>query len=171
MTDSVSARNERFREIFGRYKNRTYDFALRMLGDRETAGDVVQEVYMRLYKALESNPNFSDVQSWLFILTRNLCLNIIRDSAKEVSLDRTFTEMQVDADFADSGLRKVKRAMAALDPKYREALILKEYQGFSYQDIAGVLGITVPAVRSLLYKARLSLKENFEKLSIKRWSP
>jgi len=170
LTDPVSTRQEKFREIFSRYKNRTYDFALKMLGDRDAAGDVVQEVYLRLYQALESNHQFADVQNWLFILTRNLCLNIIRDSGKEVSLDKLLTDRQVDPDFADAGLRKVKRAMAALEAKYREALILKEYQGFSYEEIAEVLGITVPAVRSLLYRARIRLKENFEKLSIKRWS-
>ena len=171
MTDPVSTRDEKFREIFSRYKNRTYDFALKMLGDRDAAGDVMQEVYLRLYQALESNRQFADVQNWLFILTRNLCLNVIRDSGREVSLDKLVSDRQVDPEFADAGLRKVKRAMAGLEPKYREALILKEYQGFSYEDIAGVLGITVPAVRSLLYKARIKLKENFEKLSIKRWSP
>ena len=168
MTDSDTGKNKKFREIFDRYKNRTYDFALRMLGDRDAAGDITQEVFLRLYKAIDSNPGIGNMQSWLFILTRNLCLNNIRDSRKQVSIEEMNFDSTVGSDFGNAGVIQIRKAMSALDEKYREALVLKEYEGFTYSEISGILGVTVPAVRSLLYKARLQLKENFENLSIKR---
>lgn len=144
-----------------------YDFALKMVGDADTAGDITQEVFIRLYKSNSNHTAISNVKNWLFILTRNLCLNRIRDSRRQVSLDAVpETEIQVDCS-ADSRHIILQKAMYALAPDLREALILKEYQGFSYIEIGGILGITVPAVRSLLYRARVALKEIYEKYSIK----
>lgn len=168
MTDPDTGRREKFREIFDRHKNRTYDFALRMLGDRDAAGDITQEVFLRLYRAIDGNPEIGNMQNWLFILTRNLCLNEIRDSKKEINIDSLDFVEAVEADFARNDVRQIRKAMSALNAKYKEVLVLREYEGFTYSEIAGILGITVPAVRSLLYKARLMLKENFEKISIKR---
>ena len=123
---------------------------------------------MRLYRAIDGNPEIGNMQNWLFILTRNLCLNEIRDSKKEINIDSLDFVEAVEADFARNDVRQIRKAMSALDAKYKEVLVLREYEGFTYSEIAGILGITVPAVRSLLYKARLMLKENFEKISIKR---
>lgn len=167
MTESVDGKNKRFGEIFCGHKDRVYNFALRMLGDRDAAGDITQEVFLRLYKAIDSNPAILNMQSWLFILTRNLCLNKIRDTKKEVSLDTEMREALTDSGCDDSRIAMVRRALMCLETRYREILVLKEYQGLSYNEIGDVLGLTAPAVRSLLYKARISLRENFEKLSIK----
>lgn len=139
-----------------------------MLGDRDAAGDITQEVFLRLYRAIDGNPEIGNMQNWLFILTRNLCLNEIRDSKKEINIDSLDFVEAVEADFARNDVRQIRKAMSALNAKYKEVLVLREYEGFTYSEIAGILGITVPAVRSLLYKARLMLKENFEKISIKR---
>ncbi|MEW5923605.1 MAG: RNA polymerase sigma factor [Candidatus Zixiibacteriota bacterium] len=166
MTGPVSGSNERFNEIFHRHKDQVYGFAVRMLEDRDIAGDITQEVFLRLYKSIDANPAITNMRSWLFILTRNLCLNKIRDSKRVVSLDTMDVENLSGAETEDSNRAILRKAMLCLETRYREVLILKEYQGFSYSEIGEILGLTVPAVRSLLYKARMMLREKFEQLSI-----
>ena len=166
MTGPVNGSNERFSEIFNRQKDQVYNFAVRMLGDRDAAGDITQEVFLRLYKSMNTNFAITNLQNWLFILTRNLCLNRIRDSKKEISLETAGVESIPGVDDENSNMPVLRRAIMCLETKYREVIILKEYQGFSYSEMGDILGLTVPAVRSLLYKARIMLKEQFERLSI-----
>lgn len=166
MTGPVNGSNERFSEIFNRNKDQVYGFAVRMLGDRDAAGDITQEVFLRLYKSMNTKSAITNMQNWLFILTRNLCLNRIRDSKKELSLETAGVENIPGVEDKNPNMTVLRKAIMCLETKYREVLILKEYQGFSYMEIGGILGLTVPAVRSLLYKARIMLKEQFERLSI-----
>lgn len=163
MDDQTNITGKRlFTAAFEAHKNHIYDFALRMLGDADSAGDITQEAFIRLYRSLTDHTAIVDIKSWLFVCTRNLCLNYRRDRGREVSLDDAPASAEPTTAEPDSRIQAVRIALAALDSGYREALILKEMQGFSYQEIGRILQITVPAVRSLLYKARLALREKLE---------
>lgn len=163
MTENSRQIKERFLKVFESNKNSIYNYALKMTGDRDSAGDITQEAFVRLYENMDSNSDISSPQNWLFIITRNLCLNSIRNAKKEMSLDSFDNPGSLAYDDIKPDHLKLQKAMMYLEPKYREALILKEYQGFSYDEMSKILGITVSAVRALLYKARTLLKENFEK--------
>lgn len=154
-----------FETIFQCYKNQTFDFAFRMLGDNDAAGDITQEVYIRLFKVLRNNSQIKDIKSWLFIAVRNLCLNKIRDGHKEISLDSIPNENLGYDNDPDTNRIVLEKSLLSLETRFREALILKEYQGFSYKEMAQILQITVPAVRSLLFKARMRLKDNFHRIN------
>jgi len=158
--------HDSFSELFDRYKDRTYDFAVRMLGDRQAAGDVVQDVFLRLHRQRQDQNHIQNVEAWLFIVARNLCLNQLRNQSKLVSLDSLENSpAEATTDPRQSALRQ---ALASLDSPYREAIILKVYQGFSYQEIAGMLGKTTPAVRSILFKARCMLRDRITGKSNRR---
>jgi RNA polymerase sigma-70 factor (ECF subfamily) len=163
-TVATSSDPQNFTELFHLYKNRTYDFALRMLGDDQAAGDVTQEVFLRLYQHQSNHSRIADVKSWLFIVARNLCLNQLRDRSRHQPLDSAEKHPAPADSAVDPRQRALRRALAALEPEYREVIILKMYQGFTYREIAGILGKTVPAIRSLLFQARSRLRDRIDKL-------
>lgn len=152
-----------FETLFHRYKNQTYNFAYKMLGDKQTASDVTQEVFIKLFKSQNHAKTIDNPKNWLFILTRNLCLNKLRDSKREIGLE-TLEEESSDNQIQDIHVQKLKKALNQLEPNFKEALILRAYQGLSYQEISEILAISVSAVKSLLFRARVRLKEIFEKL-------
>ena len=155
----TSSNHQQFTELFHLYKDRTYDFALRMLGDANAAADVAQEVFLKLYLSQCNHDRIADVKSWLFIVARNLCLNQIRNRRKQVPLEGIEDQLVASNPTVDPKQQALRLALASLESPYREALILKVYQGFSYQEIAEILGKTVPAIRSLLFKARTMLRD------------
>jgi RNA polymerase sigma-70 factor (ECF subfamily) len=153
--------------MFHRHKNRVYDFAVAMLGDRDVAGDVVQDVFIGLYTQMNNGTKILTPKSWLLAATRNLCLNRIRDSRKQTALEDS-THVAID-DASDEAIHDVlEAALQSLDGNLREVLILREYQNLSYAEMAEILGTTVPAVRSNLYRARIDLREAYRKLTAMR---
>ncbi len=152
-----------FREVFIRYKDRVYDFALKLTGDTDTAGDVTQEVFLRIYKQLTQGHRIEHPRRWLFISARNLCLNTMRNERHTTTL--------AEADFAATAdgpespeVMLLRKALHQLDPNDREVLILKEYQGFTYREMAAILECTIPALRSRLYEARKRLRDIYSRL-------
>jgi len=152
-----------FETLFHRYKDQTYNFAYRMLGNRESAGDITQEVFIKLFNSQRNPVRINNLKNYLYILTRNMCLNRIRDTKKEIDPDSIVEEKSIGSEITNLQLLKLKRAFTQLEPDLKEALILREYQGFSYKEISEILGISISAVKSLLFRARLKLKEIYEK--------
>lgn len=152
-----------FETLFHRYKNQTYNFANKMLGNKESAGDITQEVFIKLFNSQKNPARINNLKNWLFILTRNLCLNRIRNTKKEISLDSIADEKSIEDSNSNLQVLKLQKALDQLEPDLKEALVLREYQGFSYKEISEILSLTVPAVKSLLLRARLRLKEAYEK--------
>jgi RNA polymerase sigma-70 factor (ECF subfamily) len=165
---AINPVRERFLALFHENKNRVYDFALRTLNDKDAAEDVTQEAFIRLFNTLKKNSSINNGRNWLFIATRNLCYNYLRDHRKEVAIDSIENSESVIATPVRHEHLRLQKALNTMDGNYREALILKEYQGLSYYEISQVLSTTVPAVRAILYKARLQLKQNYEKIKTAR---
>ncbi len=159
----------KFEIIFHGHKHSVYDFAVRMLGSRDAAADVTQEVFIRLHKTLSENDNgIQDIRAWLFIVNRNLCFSRIRGRRPDTPLE-VAENIPGDGDASlDPDHRDLRKAMAAVDSRHREALLLREYSGFSYREMAEILEITEPAVKSLLYKARVQLRDVFMKYKAQR---
>ena len=148
-----------FREAYGRHKDILYRFAWRMTGSPTAAEDLVQECFL----VLLGNPAAFDVRrgtlrSFLIGITRNLSLKQLRG-------ERTFDEL--DEDYAacqpidPEGLERagvVARAVAALPPLQREALILAEYEELPLEEIARIVGAELAAVKSRLHRARENLR-------------
>ncbi|MDH3891176.1 MAG: RNA polymerase sigma factor [candidate division Zixibacteria bacterium] len=161
-TDSQS-----FTQLFHEHKNHIYDFVLKMLGDKDTAADIVQDVFIRLHEHLNKKRPIDDVRNWLFIVARNLCLNHLRRHRKQQPLDSVIDNIEHSYSTADSRLTALRQAVGRLESPYREGLILKVYQGFAYTEIADILGTTVPAVRAILFKARNQLRNALNRTQAK----
>jgi RNA polymerase sigma-70 factor (ECF subfamily) len=158
--------NLAFVALYNRYKRSVYAFCSKILMDQERAKDALQEVFMRVYEHREQLTDSTRFRPWLFAIARNQCLTFIR-AAKHTS--REEIEFDVDSLFSEATPEEVlekkeeaellSKFLAALKIEYREVLLLREFQGLSYREIAEVLGSTESGVKSRIFKARQRLFE------------
>jgi RNA polymerase sigma-70 factor (ECF subfamily) len=147
-----------------------------MLGNAAEAEDISQQVFLRLWRHAKRYRPDAKFTTYLFTITRNLVFNETRRRRrhKEVSMDESegFASVQVATGFAsqpDSELlqaelqRTVDAAIAALPEAQRLAVVLRRYEQMPYEEIAPVLGLSVSAVKSLLFRARTTLRESLSK--------
>ena len=155
--------DQRYREL--------YRFAFRLLGRHEVAEDVVQEAFLRLARDGPDGLEGESVRRWLYVTTRNLCVSHFRTSARhpEVTVD-TFTTSCAPgpnpAETAAAGERStlVKAAIEHLPLAMREALVLREYEGMNYAQIADITGCSLGTVKSRLARAREQLRKQLRPL-------
>ena len=156
-----------------RYQPHLYRFGLRMCGNVEDAGDVAQESLISMARSLRDFRGDSSVSSWLYTIARRFCIKKRRRSkfapAPEQSLDVPGTgAVQRLADPALSPEEQASNrelatalthAIDALDPPYREVLVLRDIEGLSAPEVAKILGVSVDAVKSRLHRARVAVRE------------
>jgi RNA polymerase sigma factor (sigma-70 family) len=153
-----------FEALVARYEQRLFSFCRHLLGSREDAEDVLQEVLAAAYKAMRADERPIHVRPWLYRIARNRSLNHLRKGD-------TGGFEPVDPQWSDHGLttadtvqsreefRLLVGDIQKLPRTQRTALILRELDALSYEQIAGLMGRTVPSVKSLLVRARGSLTE------------
>jgi RNA polymerase sigma factor (sigma-70 family) len=156
-----------FEVLFSRYQSRLLSFCRHMLGSREDAEDVLQEVFTAAFNAVLGDEREINVRPWLYRIARNRSLNHLR-RASAIGVD------SMDVHFSDHGLstgdRVIKREsfrqlladVQELPETQRTALLLREIDALSYEQIAHAMETTVPSVKSLLVRARISLAEAAE---------
>jgi RNA polymerase sigma factor (sigma-70 family) len=157
--------NERaFEVLFNRYRPRLLAFCRGMVGSAEDAEDVLQETFTAAHAAIVADRRELAVRPWLYRIARNRCLNHMRRPRPESS-DLVDTQPHENgASTADRAerreeLRSLLESIQDLPESQRGALLLREVEAFSYEDIARTMGTTVPAVKSLLVRARMGLAE------------
>jgi RNA polymerase sigma factor (sigma-70 family) len=156
-----------FEALVARYQSRLLAFCRHMLGSREDAEDVLQEVFAAAFNAMLADERPINARPWLYRIARNRSLNHLRRTSA-VGVD------SMDVHYADNGLSTAERVlrresfMQLIDDVHklaetqRTALLLREIDALSYEQIADVMETTVPAVKSLLVRARISLAEAAE---------
>ena len=156
-----------------RYQPHLYRFGLRMCGNVEDAGDVVQESLIAMARSLRDFRGDSSVSSWLYTIARRFCIKKRRRRksapSREESLDapgleaaRHLTDPAPSPEQTATNRELatvLTRAIDALDPSQREVLVLRDVEGLSAPDVAKVLGISVEAVKSRLHRARVTVRE------------
>jgi RNA polymerase sigma factor (sigma-70 family) len=151
---------ERTEQLFESYSRQLYSFCLYRLGDRHEAEDAVQSTFLNAFRGLERGVvPYSDA-AWLFKIAQNVCLTLKRSSFRRrriespVPIDDSVAspEYETDAVFDLAG------AVRGLPAKQRRAILLREWRGLSYDEIASDLGLTQSAVETLLHRARRSLR-------------
>lgn len=160
---------EAYTKIYLRYRDRVYAYCLRMLSSEDDAQDLYQEVFMRVLTRAQSFEEEKSLGGWIFTIAHNLCLNKLRDRKPQDTLDDLATSGQVKyhaplivqpaQDLGESWRERIDWAMSQLPPDQREALILREYEGMSHQEIVEVLHTSIPAVKSRIYRAKERLRE------------
>jgi RNA polymerase sigma factor (sigma-70 family) len=156
-----------FETLCSRYQSRLLSFCRHMLGSREDAEDVLQEVFAAAFNAVLADDRAINVRPWLYRIARNRSLNHLR-RASAVGVD------SMDIHFAEGGLSTSDKVMRResfreliadvheLPETQRSALLLREIDALSYEQIAHAMETTVPSVKSLLVRARISLAEAAE---------
>lgn len=160
-----------FAELVGRHQHAVVGTAAKMLGDAAEAEDLAQQVFLRVWKSARRYRPTAKFTTWLFTITRNLVFNESRRRARrrevpldarepaDTSLPQHQASGRPDEELLQEELRRaVDTAIATLPENQRLAVVMRRYQETPYETIAEVLGTSVPAVKSLLFRARESLR-------------
>src|SRR4051794_36509626 len=160
-----SGREDAFRAIHDRYYGRLLAYVRHMLRGSSEAEDVVQDVFLRAYAALRSSDREIAVRPWLYRVAHNRCIDYVRRApAPSLQPDELLpggTDPVAVAERRED-LRRLVADLHALPEAQRSALIIRELEGLSYEELGTALGVTVPAVKSLLVRARSGLAEAAE---------
>lgn len=173
-----------FEELMARNQARVCAFLQRFVGNLQSAEDLTQEVFMRVYKHRDSYRPEARFSTWLYRVAHNVAFNSLRAKNRRPELlfggasgDGASSSLGFVVEeniLAQSGATPtrsvarlelqavVRAAVDALGPRQREALLLARFEGMSYQEIADVMKLTPKAVKSLLCRARLNLRAALE---------
>ncbi len=171
-----------FEVLVERHQKRMLNVAYRMLGDYEEACDVVQDAFLAAYRAIRSFRRESKFSTWLYGIVVNHARNRIKQaqgrSRRETrSIDDPveFKECNLQREVPECGESvveqlerkeieaRVQECIGALESEYREVLVLRDIQGFSYEEIRDILKIPEGTVKSRLFRARDALKDRLKK--------
>ncbi len=167
---------EAFEQLVDLHKTAVVGTVAKMLGSPNDAEDIAQQVFVRIWKSASRYQPTAKFTTWMFTITRNLVFNEVRRRQRKpvYSLEEREEESHVTtADLQtstpdESALHTeleeaINQAIQNLPEKQRTAVILRRYEESPYEEIAQVLGMSVSAVKSLLFRARTQLKEDLEK--------
>jgi RNA polymerase sigma-70 factor (ECF subfamily) len=173
-----------FEQLISQYEKKVFNTAYRLTGNYEDAADVAQEAFLRAYSSIPEFRGDSSFATWLFRIVHNACLDELRKRKRQraTSLDETVAgedgEMDRQLAVADASdgpeqalervevQRTVQESISALDEEYRLVVVMRDIQGYSYNEIADALGINLGTVKSRLNRARNALKEMFGSLEL-----
>lgn len=155
--------------LLHKYEQRIYRFGLRMCGNEDDARDVLQETLLSAFKNLATFRGDSRLSTWLYQVARSFCLKQrrLREGEPSEFEDVAPIAHQLASDSAGGDDRAhareigalIQAAVGTLGLPYREALILRDVEGLSAEDVAAVVGIEVGALKSRLHRARFALKQ------------
>ncbi len=161
-----------FRDLVERHQDAVVGTVAKMLGNHAEAEDISQQVFLRVWRHAKRYRPEAKFTTYLFTITRNLVFNETRRRKRrnEVSADEReenshslipdTPDRQPDAEMLQEELRQaVDKAIAALPEQQRMAVVLRRYEQMPYEEIAQVLELSVSAVKSLLFRARTTLRE------------
>ncbi|HEY6761785.1 MAG TPA: sigma-70 family RNA polymerase sigma factor [Baekduia sp.] len=159
--------DEAFGTIHDRYRARLFAYARQMLGgSRSDAEDVLQDVFLRAYNSLRGDRREVALRAWLYRVAHNRCIDQLRRPAPApedvYDVNRGASKDLLDEAERREDLRRLIADVRALPEQQRSALLMREMEGLSYNELADALGVTVPAIKSLLVRARVGLVEAVE---------
>jgi RNA polymerase sigma factor (sigma-70 family) len=157
--------DEAFGVLHDRYRQRLFAYVRQMLSghSRQDAEDVLQDVFVRAFGALRGDSRAINVRAWLYRVAHNRCIDHLRrphpPAAEIFEMSRKPLLDPVDEAQRRDDLKQLVSDVGRLPEQQRSALLMREIDGLSYADLAGALEVTVPAVKSLLVRARVGLVE------------
>jgi len=171
-----------FKELVLKYQRKVYMNIYSMISNHQDTVELSQEVFLRVYKHLPSFEGTSSFYTWLYRITRNLCIDYYRKrKLKAYEYDDKFRhapalqeevfpvvssasrETPTGRLLREELAEKIHEAMGKLSQKHREVLVLRELEGLSYQEIADTVGISIGTVMSRLHHARKKMQERLSR--------
>lgn len=152
-----------FERLYKRHSGDVYRYALAVLRNQADAEDVTQTTFMNAYRAFARGERPEAPKNWLIAIAHNVCRQRFRQAARRPS------EVEFNEDVAEAlvveeaiGAEDIQRALEHLAFNQRAALVMRELEGRSYAEIAAILGLSVAAVETLIFRARRALREQLE---------
>ena len=176
-------RDERaFREMVEEYGDRVFNLTYRMLGNREEAEDLAQEVFITVFKSIDSFRGDAKLSTWLYRITANHCKNRIKYLARRHDRQRTELDDRIEGSPDGPALgaprssprpdvqlegaeleQTLQQAIAALDEDQRILVILRDVEDLSYEEICAITELPDGTVKSRLHRARMALRKKLLK--------
>lgn len=182
LVERLKRRDEAAFNVFMRaYKDKVFSLVLRMLGSRAEAEDLTQEVFITVFRSIESFRGDSKLSTWLYRVAVNHCKNRVKyldrrgrktsteiDDAPEAAVSRggPVTSRVDRPDEATEGVElqeKIRAALAAIDHDHRELIILRDLEGLAYEEIVQITGLPDGTVKSRLHRARAALRDALQR--------
>ena len=168
-----------FKLLVERYERKVFSVAYGMLKDKEECRDVTQEAFVKVYKYLDHFKGDSSFYTWLYRITVNICIDVLRrknaSKAEHVEFDETVEMDSAEANIGALGSQlgtnpqksvlrkelaaKIDEALQVVPEKHRAILLLREVEGMSYEDLARTLDIPKGTVMSRLFHARAKVQK------------
>jgi len=156
-----------FAEFYTRYKSEIYTFVLRMLGgDTAEAGDAFQETFIKVYEKIETFRYGENVRGWLYMIARNIALNVYRSKRPEETIELhqnlPNNDRRYSPEFSgeQNSLRMaLEEAITRLPIEFREPFILREFDGLAYPEIAEITGTSMTVTKVRIHRAKQKLRK------------
>ncbi|MCU0378802.1 MAG: RNA polymerase sigma factor [Bacteroidales bacterium] len=162
---------EEFRKVILPEGQRLYALAYRFLNNREEAEDTVQEVMMKLWEERTRLGDYANPAAWATTVTRNMCIDLLRKRRKmtheeidSVWVTGNADEGAVSASDSREAAMLITQIAERMKEPYRSAVILRDMEGYSYEEAAVVMKTSVETLRTILSRARKSIREELEKI-------
>ena len=163
VTETGHAASREIDDLYRRHGGEVYRYALAVLGNHADAEDITQTTFLNAYRSLEQGVRPRKPSNWLLTIASNAIKQRFRQEQarpRQVELDDRIADRSSGVDGTD-GRRDPDRALA-IPPQQRQAIVLREFEGRSYKEIAEILNVSVSALETLLFRARRSLAEELE---------
>ncbi|MCA9740643.1 MAG: sigma-70 family RNA polymerase sigma factor [Deferribacteres bacterium] len=153
-------------QLYEKYKDSVYSIAFRMANDSQVAEDIVQDVFIKVFKNIGSFRGDAAFSSWLYRITSNVCINHFRKAKRWKALvSNGYFETQTETHQAPDAARQtelaphLEHAIRQLPEGYRMVFVLHDVQGFRHEEIGAMLNIAIGTSKSQLHKARRELRQ------------
>lgn len=145
-------------DLFEKFSLDLFRYAKSILKDSDEAKDAVQEVFVKYAQNEGSFKNECSQKTWLLVLTRNYCFNKLKSSHwNNERIEGEIKQISYETDL-DTGIL-INEALKQIPAEYNELLYLKEFENYSYKEIAGITGLTIENVKIKLFRARQQLRQ------------
>ena len=168
-----------FEALFQHYERQIYGFIYRMMGNPDDANDLTQDVFIRAFRALPQTSADLNVSAWLHRIASNACLDVLRRRQRirwlpwethkhEHLLHGTPHDDPERSALSGETQSEVQAILQLMSPRNRMALVLREYEGLSCEDIGQIMGLSRSAVKSVLFRGREEFRRLYRSTEVDR---
>lgn len=161
-----------FKDLIIPYQDKLFRFALGILSNKEEAKDVVQDIILKLWERKDSINKIESVEAWMMKSIRNRCIDLIRSKGRNTEDIEKADQIDCNAyhpgDLAESNdlAIHVRSVINQLPKSYKHVILLRDIEGYSYEEISEILELSLSQVKVTIHRARKKVKEGLEKINI-----